>query len=37
MTPARASPAQRHSPGIGKKVRSAGGIFFIGEGNKKGA
>ena len=35
MTPARATAAQRHSPGIGKKVRSGGGIFF--SGKKKGA
>ena len=34
MTPARPTAAQRHSPGIGKKVRSAGGIFFL--ANKKG-
>ena len=30
MTPTRPAAAQRHSPGIGKKVRSGGGIFFWG-------
>ena len=34
MTPTRPAAAQRHSPGIGKKVRSGGGIFSL--GNKKG-
>ena len=35
MTPTRPAAAQRHSPGIGKKVRSAGGIFLLEE--EKGA
>ena len=30
MTPTRPAAAQRHSPGIGKNVRSGGGIFFCG-------